>query len=895
MIKAVENLVFRWRLGILALFALITVAAAVSAAGLRIHAGFEKQLPTQHPYVETFRDYKDTLFGANRIIVVLKARDGAIWTRPFMARLKAVTDDLFFLPGVDRRTVTSLWTPNTRYFEITEDGFLADDVIPGTVTPESMTREDLERIQNNVIQGGHVGRLVSTDFDSAMVVAELQDIDPRTREPLDYLALADALETRIRGVHEDDDVSIHIVGFAKLIGDVADGAGSVLLFFAVAFLITALLVYAYSRSLVLTALPLLCSLTSMIWQFGVLNALGYGLDPLAILVPFLVFAIGVSHGVQQINLIAAEIEAGATAEAAARSAFRGLLIPGTMALVTDLVGFGTLLLIHIPMIRELAVTAAIGVALKIVTNLVMLPLLASLFTLDQGYADRIGAVRAVNLRIMGALGRVARPAVAPWVLAGAVVLLAVGLTQTHHRPIGDQHAGAPELRVDARYNQDSRVVTAGYTGGLSLLTVVFETPSEACIKHAHMRLIEEFGWAMENVPGVTSVVSAATIAKRTNAGWNEGNPKWRTLPRNTYALVQATSAIPTSSGLLNPDCSVLPVHVFLEDTRAETLSRAVGAVKAWREAHGPRPVINGGTDRGEGTWALSMQDVSLLTFTAPPHLDDEVRLAVTVTGHPDREDFDPGDFGQGTLGSKSVAFEAPEPGRSVALDLRSALPDLPWADARGVILSGVPEGTRIRLASGNAGLMAAINEEIRRAELPMLLAVYAVIVLMVLSTYRDWRATLACCVPLTVATVLGYWFMGLMGIGLKVATLPVMVLAVGLGVDYAFYIYDRIQAHLMLGRTISHACRSALKETGMAVVFVALTMAAGVFTWVFSPLKFQADMGFLLFLMFMTNMIMAITVLPALAVTLDRLVPRDTRPSIIQRAIQSQHHGQPAE
>jgi predicted RND superfamily exporter protein len=163
-----------------------------------------------------------------------------------------------------------------------------------------------------------------------------------------------------------------------------------------------------------------------------------------------------------------------------------------------------------------------------------------------------------------------------------------------------------------------------------------------------------------------------------------------------------------------------------------------------------------------------------------------------------------------------------------------------------------------------------------------MLYVYAAIVTLVGVTYRDWRATLCCCVPLVVATFLGYWFMKQLEIGLKVATMPVMVLAVGLGVDYAFYIYNRLMRHLGAGLDTTTAYQMTLYETGNAVIFTAVTLAVGVFTWSFSPLKFQADMGLLLAFMFMINMIMAVTLLPSLAVMLDHYLPRrrSVRPSV---------------
>jgi predicted RND superfamily exporter protein len=186
------------------------------------------------------------------------------------------------------------------------------------------------------------------------------------------------------------------------------------------------------------------------------------------------------------------------------------------------------------------------------------------------------------------------------------------------------------------------------------------------------------------------------------------------------------------------------------------------------------------------------------------------------------------------------------------------------------------DGVKIRLAAGNAGMLAATDEVVEHSELPMMLYVYAAIVALVLAAYRDWRAVLACCLPLTVGTFIGYWFMKELQIGLTVATLPVMVLAVGIGVDYAFYIYNRLHAHLAEGETIAVAVEKALLEVGMATIFTAITLAIGVATWSFSELKFQADMGKLLAFMFMVNLIMAMTALPALAVVLERVFPRKT-------------------
>jgi predicted RND superfamily exporter protein len=275
MVEKLETILFRFRGVILAVFAAFTIYSGFYATQLKMTAGFEKQLPAGHEYIQTFQEYRDRLFGSNRIIVVLKMREGQIWNRDFFSQYKDLTDALFYLPGVARHTLTSLWTPNSRYFEITEDGFVADDVIPGTITLDNIDSQCVSRlktaslatkcepalqiIENNVVRGGFVGRLVANDFSAAMVRAELLDYDVKTGARLDYFDLADKLETDIRDKFESDKYEVQIIGFAKLIGDIADGAGTVVQFFIIAFLLTILSVYIYARSAILTFLPLFCS------------------------------------------------------------------------------------------------------------------------------------------------------------------------------------------------------------------------------------------------------------------------------------------------------------------------------------------------------------------------------------------------------------------------------------------------------------------------------------------------------------------------------------------------------------------------------------------------------------------------------------------------------------
>ncbi|MAB94040.1 MAG: RND transporter, partial [Alteromonas sp.] len=304
-----------------------------------------------------------------------------------------------------------------------------------------------------------------------------------------------------------------------------------------------------------------------------------------ILVPFLVFAIGVSHGVQMINAVEKQAVTGIGAKRASMAAFRNLLIPGGIALLSDTVGFMTLLVIDIGIIRELAITASMGVAVIILTNLVLLPVLMSFLKLDKKYVDKFAGKENANARFWAVIAACSRKKPAAIILIITGILFVFGHFQAQNMKIGDLHAGAPALHETSRYNQDTFLITDKYEVTVDYISILVETTPEACTSHSVMRAMDDFQWKMENVKGVQSTVSLASVAKIVNAGYNEGNVKWQVLPRNQQTLVQAISRVPTSSGLLNGDCSVMPIILFMEDHKAETISRVVEAVKDYRDEY----------------------------------------------------------------------------------------------------------------------------------------------------------------------------------------------------------------------------------------------------------------------------------------------------------------------
>ena len=758
-----EKVIFDQRKVVLVLIALFTVLMGVFASRTRIDAGFLKQLPLEHPYIRTFVQYQEQFGGANRVIIALTVPEGDIFTPGFFAALKGVTDEVFFIPGVDRPSVTSLFTPNVRFVEIVEDGFSGGNVIPADFEP---TPEDMEQVRQNVIKSGRVGQLVSNDFTGAIVQAQLLEIDPATGVKLDYLAVARYLEEKIRDPYVESGASIglriHIIGFARLMGDISDGALEVLAFLGISILITTVLVFLYVRSFRLTLWTLTCSMIAVVWQLGLLNVLGFGIDPLSILVPFLIFAIGVSHAVQMVRAFRNAVFDGAAPDLAARTAFRNILVPGAIALITDTIGFVTMILIKIEIIRELAITASLGVGLIIITNLVLLPALLSTVTLSRKLRTRVKLAEPRTRAFWRKVSRLTEPVPATAILIVAAAFSAYGLNQSTKVQIGDLDAGSPELRLDSRYNRDTAVITERFSIGVDILSVIVETEPNGCIDTEVMNLVNDFEWSLRNVPGVQSVISLSSVAKVLNSGWNEGSLKWRIIPENPQVLAQAISPIETSSGLLNADGSVMPVLAFLGDHKAETITAVVAAVKEFSEAHP--------SDR-----------------------------------------------------------------------------------------------VKFRLASGSVGVMAATNEVVKSAQFPIVAWVFGAVIVLCLITFQSVRATLCIVLPLILVSLLAYALMVYLGIGLKPQTLPVVALGVGIGVDYGIYLFSRLQESFAQGKTFAEAMPTAFVKTGSSVMFTGITLAAGVSTWIFSELKWQADMGILLTFMFLVNMLAAIIVLPALA------------------------------
>jgi predicted RND superfamily exporter protein len=767
-----ERFIFNNRVAVLLVSLIVTLFLGWHALFLRVNASFEKMLPSGHPYIQHYLEHKDALRSLGNVVrIVVENRGGDIFDKNYLASLQKINDTVYLIPGVDRSAMRGLWTSSLRWTEVTEEGYRGGPVMPDDFdgSPAAMSQ-----LKINIARAGIAGSYVADDRRSTMIVVPLLDSNPETRLPLDYAAFSNELKHKVLAL-QSPTVKIHIVGFAELVGDMIDGLSQVMMFFGISAVITGLFVFAFTRDLRSTLLLISVSALAVVWLLGLMQLLGYALDPYSILVPFLIFAIGLSHGAQKMNGIMQDVAQGTHRYIAARYTFRRLFLAGVTALLTNVVGFAVLMVIDIPVIRDLALTTSIGVSVLIFTKLILVPVLLSYIGVSEKAAARRLEAKSSGTcdwatRVWAWLLHLTSRPWAVGAITASLVLGFVALGISEQLKTGDLDPGAPELRAHSRYNLDDAYVKAHYGLSSDQFVVMLVTPPGKCNDYATLVELDRFGAGMKQVDGVKATASAADMVRLGTAGQFEGNPKWFAIPRDASVINTALADVMSDRPeLVDQRCSVMPLIAYLGDHKADTLTRVVNAAEAFGREH-----------------------------NAP--------------------------------------------------------------------------GRRFELAAGSAGIEAATNIVVKQAHHRMLVLLYAAVVILCFITFRSWRAVVVALVPLLITSVLCEALMVCLGIGAKVATLPVIALGVGAGVDYALYLLSVQLAFQRDGVPLREAYLRSLHLTGRVVALVGLTMSAGVITWIWSPIKFQADMGILLTFMFVWNMVGALVLIPSLSYFLLRRV-----------------------
>ena len=580
-----ERLIFNHRHLMIIACLIVTLILGYQTTKLTLNASYEKMLPQSSQYIKNYLDNKSKLLGlGNTVRIAVETTQGDIFDARYLETLKQINDEVYLTPGVDRTWQKSLWMPSVRWHAVTEQGFEAGPIMNDGYdgSPES-----LKQVRLNVARASIVGTLVADNFKSSIILVSLMEKEPATGKRLDYSEFSSRLE-KIRDKYEKASggrVKIHITGFAKIVGDLIDGLMQVMIFFVFAIIIAGIIIFIFTRCIRSTVLLICCSALAVLWQLGIITTLGFELDPYSILVPFLVFAIAVSHGTQKMNGIMQDIGRGTHKLVAARYTFRRLFLPGLTALSAAAVGFAVLMRIDIPVIRDLALTASVGVFVVIFTNLILLPVLLSYVGVSLKAAARslVQESEEMEGRKAGAvwnfLNRFGTDR--KWAVGAVVVLVVLAVTGSIigvEVKIGDLDPGAPELRPNSRYNKDNAFLNANYGLSSDQFAVIVKTPPEGCLKYESLIEVSRLVDTLNGIPGVQAIMALPDSTRALISASYEGNTKWFTLTRNQAELNYGVQfSRESNNDLFNHEATVMPVIAYLSDHKADTLTRVVNA------------------------------------------------------------------------------------------------------------------------------------------------------------------------------------------------------------------------------------------------------------------------------------------------------------------------------
>jgi len=563
--------------------AIVIVSVGFGLAAMRLtlefHAG---DLLTQgHPFIAVHNRYHRNFSEADTLTVMVEAREGTIFTVPILTTIYRITEAVDGLPGVNHDQVTSMAHRSTRWARVRAGGLIeSDPIMLGLPHSEA----DANEIRHQVIQSYAYGSMVSLDQHAAVIRAGFDE------RRLDYRRLFDAVNSRILPF-ADAHAAIYVSGQPRLNGWILHLQGQVLIAFVAAIVLTWLSLYAYFRDWRGALRPTISGGLAALWGFGLMWLTGFALNPLTLVIPFLITARAVSHSAQMHDRYYEELAAGAAKTGAIGSAFVGLFAPTLAGILTDALGVLAIAIVGIPALRQLAVTATLWLLSLIVTELLLNPIvythlrapeLAKIRAREHGAFAR-GLARLADA-VLGPRGR--------WItLAGGAGVLAVSIALLPWIRIGDPASASRILAADAEYNRSHHAVQETFGGSEPFMVVVEGDRRDALQEAGVLRTVEEFQRYLERTPVVGASFSLVDLLKSMGQLFHELEPKWGVIPTSerdirTMFFTYWGSVFPsTSAQYFTADFSTAHITFFCRDHTLEHVRGLVAAARAFIAAH----------------------------------------------------------------------------------------------------------------------------------------------------------------------------------------------------------------------------------------------------------------------------------------------------------------------
>lgn len=754
------NFLFNNRKVVLGGIFLVTAYFAWHIPAVRMLSDFADLLPQEHPYIQLHNSIRDTFGGANIIVMAMEVEEGTIFTNDSLDRIHRITQKLDSVSNINHNLVSSLTHRNIRKIFLTPDGTIRSQNYYDPHHGE-YTEEQLARIQRDVLASANVyGLLVSPDLKAALIKGTLNE------GQLDYGKVFEELQA-IRAEEAAPGVKIHATGHPVLVGWVDSYSGDILLIFFYTILIVLAILIIYTRRLYGILLPLLGMILTSIWGVGFMGVFGYNLDPLMLVVPFLISARAMSHGIQKLERYFLELSRTGEKVSAARNTFNALFRPGALAIVADasalyLIGLGS-----VPINDKMAIYASFWAVCMVATVLIVIPMLLAELPRPRQVAVKHTIARSIFPRFAQVVGTPQRSRA---VLIACLLIACCATYFTSWVQIGEPEPGSPLLYHDHDFNVSSTAINDRFPGAEELFIIARADEAGGLKKPEIIKALADFQSHMMLDPKLGGVKGVNNLLTQVNQMTRNNDPRWAVVPtieRNIGGLLfMFMMSAPTQGALLeyiDTDDRLANMVFYYKDHTGETIRRAVHMAKEWIETTG--------------------QQV---------------------------------------------------------------------------------QGLHIDLAGGPVGVTAAINEEAFETNVIVVPAVLALILGFTLWFYGSFHSGFMMLISMSFATTLTYACMGLLKMGLNVNTVPMIAVGIGLGVDYAIYMMDRIKEEMHVAKDVQDAIRRAVSTTGVAIALTATTLVGGIIMWVFiSELRFQADAARLLIIMLVMNMASAMFLVPA--------------------------------
>jgi predicted RND superfamily exporter protein len=819
---------------------------------------------------------------------------------------------------VNHYQIQSIAHGSTRVIQIEPDGAITSDVLMKKV-PE--THPEADAVRELVRQNPPYifGRLVSRDERGALIAAGFVTDRLNAREI--YQAVFDHVQA-IKQREQTKDVKIFVSGEPILVGWVLKHASEIFWYTVGTIVTVFLLLLGYFRRLHGVLLPFIAAIATVVWGLGFTGWTGITFDPLVLVIPMIITARAVSHTVQMAERFFEDYELllprygdpQLAKVEAATVAMSEVLVPGTLGIIVDVGGLLVILVTSIPQMRDLAIFGAFWVTAILFTVELMHPIMICYLPAPHEHEHFLPKSMILFTRAIG--HATTHPRWKYVIGAGTIALFATSVYITlFHSKIGEATPGTPLLWPDHEFNIATAEIAERF-GGVDAMVVYANGDRKNASADAEpvlkMEEFERFMFVHTNLGASVSLVPFIRGSWQMN---HYGDPKWHFVPTDAASVRGIVFQLQTNGppGFLRPfmtdDGKDANIAFFYPDHKGDTILQSVIAAEHFIE-ESPLGEVSVRLQKDKAARNAPIWDRERLADIwyymvgplLPPRahtLDVRVRenggYREQEVKHPDHDglpawieefrdaavaDFEdtrtswpedryfswPDDLADWGPDDVSYWFEDEDLGlRAVAVNTK----DLLVHDLKAV--DGVPKyqatnswtrGMQFVMAGGSMGILAAINDEVERSHVANISLIFAVIFCLHSLTYQSVASGGIIFLQIATATLLSLAYMAIRGIGLNINTLPVQSVGVGIGVDYAIYIVDRIRQEVAETSDIDEAIRRAIRTTGMAVSFTATTVVGGIFLWIFSNLRFQAEMAYLLVILMVINMLGAITVVP---------------------------------